>query len=479
MPCPERVYNQDPRPWNGGARGQSPPIPVPARSDWKSQAMQWKLYREGHGLCLWRWVHAGAVCGLLAAGCMPSYQSRLQAYRQAGDLESARQLLEEAGAVAPGSAAIQREQGVVAVEQGRYAEAVPHLEESLALDPTDARASFYLALALDALDRVDEAAERYEAARVQGGYSGRLDGALVRAEHRVHAERVRRRVAAAMEGVAGEPGRVLFLPFDLQTRSPAARAFRLSTAALMIDEWRRVPGAAPVPLDELMAFLDAMEVERDADLGRDERRRLAQLTGAGMVVSGRLSEFAGDLGLHCRVEEFSGDQRQVVPFELLRGRGPGILDHLQTIVFRVAQLSEVELTEAGFERLRKRPTDSALAVRLYGEALAHWGAGREAEARRAVEEALADDDAFELARRLALILEEENLVASGPGRVEGLRRLFEATALERQRLALRDELLAAHSGGEVVAGDGGESGDLSVNQPTRGGGASVTVRLPR
>ncbi|MGD8394596.1 MAG: hypothetical protein PVF43_03855 [Candidatus Eiseniibacteriota bacterium] len=426
-------------------------------------------------------VHVLVLASLVLGGCVPRYEARLRAHREAGDLAAAEQLLDASLRIAPADAALCRERGILALERGHAATAIPLLEQALGAEPDDARAAFYLALAHDTQGDWQPAVVRYRRfAALSGPLSPELEALLIRQQRAVEARRTADRLERAIAGEPPAPRRILFLPFDMQIATPLAQSMRLGLAAVLIEDWKAVPSAEPVPLDEVLAFMQALGVEHDAALDDPTRERLAILTGATHVVHGRISESTKTLVLEPRITDrlTTDPERRLVRLEYLRGRPRSLLDLEKTILFRTARQLEVELTEARVEALRRFATESPVALELFGEALGLIESGQVDAARERIARAVVLDPDFRLATELQAELDPV-LPPAVPGEVARLRFVYERDRRLAEQAALRADMLAGTNDHVGLGGPEGESVDLSINRPAAAGSAAVLIHLPR
>ena len=126
-------------------------------------AVAWTLDRAG-GSRAARAALAGAT--LLCAIALGA-----ASYRQVGYWQSSETLFEHTLAVTGDNPVVEDAFGSVLANGGRPAEAMPHFEAALRIDPRDVVAAHGIGVALDGLGRFDEAAEQYRAAlAIEPGY---------------------------------------------------------------------------------------------------------------------------------------------------------------------------------------------------------------------------------------------------------------------------------------------------------------------
>src|SRR5579864_1639127 len=86
---------------------------------------------------------------------------RALARHQAGDLAEAERLFRQVLAATPRQAVALQHLGAIALQRGQPADAAALLADAAAIRPDDAGIQFNLAVALRALDRIDDAAAGY------------------------------------------------------------------------------------------------------------------------------------------------------------------------------------------------------------------------------------------------------------------------------------------------------------------------------
>lgn len=100
----------------------------------------------------WNTVRADVLCGVAADNL------------RAGRLDAAQAKAAEALAMEPNSMAGLLVMGRIALERGQYAQALKTLDQARAIDPKNAAAAYYLAVALEKSNRLDEALQAYRQA---------------------------------------------------------------------------------------------------------------------------------------------------------------------------------------------------------------------------------------------------------------------------------------------------------------------------
>ena len=419
--------------------------------------------------------------------CVPIYQRRLAAHREAGDLASAADLLADAAARDPENPDIIREIGVLAFERGDTEEAIAELEKSLALDPDDARAALYLAAAYEKSSRFNEAGTHYRRAAdlsaAEPGWGAALACQRSLVESRHLDDLIAQRLAEEKSGTLPPGERVLFLPFSVYGTNPEAISLRLGLAAVASADWRGMPPA--VPFAEVDAFLARLGVPPERMIDDELRERLARLTGARYVVGGQISELR--------------ELVSVAPVLIDRGTPDGTPDggaapsemrlayqqeHIGALVVleeellqHVAAAMAIELPAADATAVRRFSARSGQAIALYGQAILLERSGDAPAAAERLAAATALDPEFALARDANLRLSSCRGAAGDPAALlsayEGARSAARGHERERDLLAGTTETVGRVGGAE------GEGDDYSVNRAGSAGSAVFPVRLPR
>ncbi len=432
------------------------------------------------------------VPAFAGTACVPVYERRLDALRDAGDLASAADLLADAGARAPENPGIRRETGILFFERGETEEAIAELEKSLALDPTDARAAVYLGAAYETAGRFSEAAACYRQAAATSTADAGVAAALAcqrsLVESRHLGDLIAARLAAEKAGTLPAAERILFLPFSVYGTNPEAMTLRLGLAAVASADWRGTPPA--VPFAELDALFAALGVPTERTIDAEMQERLARLTGARYVITGQISELrelvsvapvlidrGAPAGADSSGAESGAASAQETRLAYQQEHVGALVVLEEELLQNVASALAVELAAADAAAARRFSARSGQAIALYGEALFLERSGDPAAAAERLAAATALDPEFDLARDASLRLSSCPGAAGDPAALissyERARREMAGDDRERELLAGTTETVGRVGGAE------GESDNYSVNRAGSSGSAVFPVRLPR
>jgi len=425
-----------------------------------------------------------AVSGL--GGCLPAYETRLKSMRGQGEHAQADRLLAAAEARDPENPAILRERAILAFERRDNEEAIRLLERALTLAPEDGRAALYIAAASERAGRLDESLARYRRVEALWADSPELRvspelGTDLTCQRR--ALDARRLSALVKSKLAGDPAsppprrRILFLPMTGVGGSEVGLNLRLGLAELLATDWERAPATEPVPFEELLAFLNAIDAPLDAPIDAELRERLADLTGARFVVEGTLSEHSDVVSVAAILIDREGEGSREQRIEYQQSRVATLIELEKKLLFRLTAALAIALTPAQQNAMSEFATQSGLAVVLYGEALRLIEKGDPQAAAERLNRAVGLDPGFRAAREKQLDLTLCHSVAGEPERLLQNYEMARLAAEEdaRQRMLLSDT--TRESG--RLGGPEGEGGNLSLNRPLGAGSVSIPVQLPR
>ncbi len=210
-------------------------------------------------LALWGLLGLSAaylsVTGLGCAGSAPGGNAALAS----GDYARAIEELREAEALHPDDPAIERDLGIGLLQSGDPNGALPVLEKARALDPSDARALYFLARSADAAGRLDAALEAYAA------YLGRSNQGASDVRARIESLTLQKATLEVEDAIASEqkltlrevPQNSIAVPdfanvASSDTLAPLARGL----AQMVITDLNRVRALRVVERQRLNVLLD-------------------------------------------------------------------------------------------------------------------------------------------------------------------------------------------------------------------------------
>lgn len=146
--------------------------------------------------------------------------------------------------------------------------------------------------------------------------------------------------AAQLGGAAGGDGRVLVMPFDLDTREASAYWLGEGVSLLVTDALVAL-GVPIVPRDAREEALDALRLPSGARFARATTVRIAQAVGASRVVFGTVSVADGRLGIAARVMDLEAGTLGPVVTDA------GQLGELRAVCSRTGRRLAGDVGEAG------------------------------------------------------------------------------------------------------------------------------------
>lgn len=295
------------------------------------------------------------------------------AYREAGRLDEARELLSALEELLPEDPGVLAMSGVLAEEAGEHA----------------------------------AAREAYRAA-LASGVGGDLRAELERRLERVRREELRAEVQAALareDEVAQtppDPGTVGVFPFFYEGSDPDWEPLALALPEMLATDLGVTGRLRVLERMHVQALLDEMALGASGRVDEATAARSGRLLGSGNIVQGRLRIDGGTrVGVDAAVVEVGGSgTAQVDPLS-----DEDAVEQLFALEKRLAlDLHEelgVQLTPAERERINERQTESVQALLAFGRGIAAENAGDYDQARQHFDAAASIDPSFGLARSYA------------------------------------------------------------------------------
>lgn len=203
-------------------------------------------------------------------------------------------------------------------------------------------------------------------------------------------------LCAAAEASAAE-ATVAVLPLDKAAASEVYDGLGTALAGMLVTDLSQVPGLALVERQRLDDLLSEVKLAKAGFLDPKTAQKLGKGVGAQFVVVGSYSVVAKAFLLDARIVQV--ETGRIVQ----AAKGQGTVDDFvaveKDLVEGLLDGLSVKLTSGQKRRLYvQAPTEKFSAFSAYGEGLARKAQGKDAEARKAFERALALDPRFEAAR---------------------------------------------------------------------------------
>ncbi len=352
------------------------------------------------------------------------------AYRLANDAMRARETMQAAVSLQPGDAPARRWLGRLLVDDGRPAEALPHLEAALRADDQDAAAHFELGRAVLAQQKFADAAAHFErvlalqpaAAAVHYPLAAAYRGLKDEARAAEHAKLWRQGDVAQTDPLMDELGQLLRTSLDYAVRGTQAFDARDWPRAVTLfrEGLRTAPNDAILHLNLGNAlYMSGLPVEALAEFETAARlspgnARAHYDTGVVLEESGREAEALGRFAAAVALDPTHVDARfSLAEAQRRAGRVESALEHYRLLI----------------------DVDPSASQARFGLAMGLVRLGRYAEARAVLDEGVkAHPDQVGFLHALARVLAAAPDAAVRDGSravtlVTGLRRSFQSPAL--------------------------------------------------
>jgi tetratricopeptide (TPR) repeat protein len=296
--------------------------------------------------------------------------------------------------------------GAAYVGADRPSEALAVLHRAVQLDTARTDARFFMGLALEDLDRPDEAAEAYRAFLV-GLPMGEAREHVAARIRKLQQEETRAAIRAALEqeerlGQSGDPApaTVAVLPFAFRGEDEQLRPLGRALAHMLATDLSATARLTVLERLEVQALLDELQLAESGLVDPATAARSGRLLGAAEIVQGALDDLSGALTIEASVVPFDAGAEGLRPVT--------VSDDLERfyelearLALRIYEALGIALTAAERERINRRPTQSLEALLLFGRGLEEEAAGRYGLAADLFGQAAALDAGFEMAQSAA------------------------------------------------------------------------------
>lgn len=348
-----------------------------------------------------RRARAALLAGLVTAGAcagatppqagptaeIPALEARVQ--RQPDDVQSAVRL------------------GAAYREAGRLDEARRVLDEAHGRAPRDDGAALFLGLTCEDQGDLDCARRVYES-YARTGASRRmrteLRGRLALLDRRAREAEVRQAVAREGELARTEPrpNSVAVFPFRADSADRSLRPLERALAEFLSTDLAVTGRLEVLERARVQQLLDEIGLAESGRVDPATAARGGRLLGAGSVVQGHIGGTEQELELEVRVARVTAGGAQPAGEPMgQRGGAQGLFEMQKGLALSIHRQLGVELTPAERERVLSRPTENLQAVLAYGRGLEAADAGDFAQAATHFMQAATLDPGFAAAQQQA------------------------------------------------------------------------------
>ncbi len=307
-------------------------------------------------------------------GCAPAYQLP--------DAPSPDQIpaLEARAQQAPVSTSVLVQLGAAYREAGRLDEAAAVLEQAVTTDPESGSATLFLGLTYEDQERFGEARAAYRALLDSGAGAADLRGEVQRRlpllERRELESAVREAVAMEdqLQTVRPEPNTVAVFPFEYLGADPAYSPLARAMAEMLQTDLGRVGRVRLLERLRIQALLDELQLAEEGFVDARTASRSGQILGASRIVQGLIVDDPAGIGVRAAVLPTPAGDPSQIPSLTDQDALEEFYELQARLALQVHSALGIQLTAAEEELILDRPTRNL-------QALLAWGRGLEAEDR--------------------------------------------------------------------------------------------------
>jgi TolB-like protein len=349
----------------------------------------------------WRASRVGAPAGVLivafggSVGCAATVRPPLPSPDEIPSLEASL-------AATPGELAVQVRLGVAYREAGRLEGARNILERAVTQDPTDPAAVLYLGLTYEDMDLPAQARAlytQYIAVGNRDDVKRMLAARLPILERQELLIAVRGAVAreAELANTPPEVGTVAVFPFAYQGADPQFRPLGRALAEMLVTDLSQTERLRVLERTRIQLLVEEMDLGDSGLADSLTTARSGRLLGAERIVQGQINVNETLLRLQAAIVGSSTGQlagQPLVEEDALQQ----LFEMQKRLAFNLYESLGIQLTPAERERISQIPTQNLQALLAYGQCLEAEDAGQFAEAAGFCSQAAALDPAFAAAR---------------------------------------------------------------------------------
>lgn len=256
-------------------------------------------------------------------------------------------------------------------EAGRLDEARETLERAVALDPGSGPSTFFLGVTYEDLERWIDAREAYEGflalGSTQGGARAAVRDRLPRVR-RLAAQAEARRLAAREAELADTPPRpdaIAVVPFRFEGSDPALAPLASALGALLATDLAQTDRLTVLERLQVHALLDEIALGESDRVAPETAARSGRLLGAGHIVVGSVAGTQESVEVEGLLVDAS---RADAPVQPVSESDPvaAIIAAEKRMALAIFERLGIELTPAERERVNERPTENVQALLAYG-----------------------------------------------------------------------------------------------------------------
>lgn len=259
---------------------------------------------------------------------------------------------------------------------GQLEEARAVLEEALRLDPGHPRASLFLGLTHEDLERWSDARDVYRdylAAAGETEMAGRIEARLAYLDRRELEASLRQALDREAE-LADRPPRentVAVFPYLYRGPSPEFRPLSRAMAAFLVTDLACSDRITVLERMRVQLLLQEMELSESRYVDPSTAVRSGRLLGSSRIVQGVISGDEERLEVETSLVDTRDPSAEEASEPVFTGgrSAPEILDLETEIAFALFESLGVELTAAERRAVRDRPTESLEAMMAFGRGL--------------------------------------------------------------------------------------------------------------
>ncbi|MEX2179144.1 MAG: tetratricopeptide repeat protein [Gemmatimonadaceae bacterium] len=378
--------------------------------------------------------------------------------------------LEQSRAAQPNDPAVARSLGIAYYRSERFADARPHLDQAVRLDPRDGTAALYLGLTAEQQQDLPAAKAAYQSyvrygrtSRVRRQLEARL-AALTRQELHVAAK-----TSIAQEqqlsSQQGSPLTVAVMPLRFVGADSSLQPLERGFAELLTTDLSQSSQLTVVERARLQALLDEMTLQQSGQTDSTTNLRAGRIIQAGRIVSGQIVQDEQRLRVDAAI--LSTQSSEITGGAASENTLEQLFTIEKAIVFQLFESLGVTLTTAERDAIEQRPTRSLQAFLAYSRGLALEDQGLYDDASRSYQEAVRIDPAFGRASQKSA---ETQAAAEGA--------LMSATSIETSLANTTEGNIANRSSqGDASSGRGGDNsaGNLADGLNPSAAGSSTSA----
>ena len=301
-----------------------------------------------------------------------------------------------------------------------YGEAVPFFERSLAIDPEDDQAVYYLASSYEAIVEYAKAIQfyrRYKELTVFGEYKDIVDARikfLYRQQMQIEAKRAL--IEESQLDVASVPtNTIAILYFENKGNMRTLDPLQKGIADMMITDFSKVRSVKVVERLRLQKLMEELNFGESGLVDERTAPRLGKLLGAFRLVKGTFFDLTSE---KLRIDAFVAQTRsgQLDGVTDISGNMKEFFRLEKELVFNILHELKIKITDEERESILEVPTENFFAFLQYSEGMDFEDKGMYAQAVQSYSNAVQSDPNFSQAKSsLAAAQKTQEIMGAGAG----------------------------------------------------------------